>query len=260
MLIIIDAWLVCTPFLPLLTEPTLFNIFSHLIYIFHSTFTFQSKGGEALVLCDFYRNFAGMNHDIDHNTDEVNVCVFAASSSRIDEQYVHAAYELGRLIAVNGWTCVNGAGSQGLMRAVSDGALDAGGNAIGVIPKFMVDNNWHYDRLTSMIITPDMHERKQTLADMAQAVVALPGGCGTLEELLEMLTWRQLHLVSFPIIVLNTGGFYDPLIEMVTRCIDRGFMKPSHHNLWHIASTPQQVIEYIQHALSNGVEPAESKY
>lgn len=200
------------------------------------------------------------NLNTNHNADDIKVCVFAAASSRIAQHFADEAYCLGKLLADQGWMCLNGGGRDGLMRAVSDGVLDNGGTAMGVIPKFMVDNNWQYDRLTDLIITPDMHGRKQTLADMANAVVALPGGCGTLEELLEMLTWRQLHIVNIPIIVLNTDGFYDPLIEMIHRCIEQGFMKPSHHQLWHVADTPQQVIEHIQHALTHGVETIENKY
>ena len=137
-----------------------------------------------------------MNNDFDDMTnsnDALKVCVFGASSGNIHPDFAQQAYELGSLIGQKGWTCLNGAGREGLMRAVSDGTLDSGGTAIGVIPKFMVDNNWQYDRLTSTIITPDMHERKQTLANLADAFVALPGGCGTLEELLEIFTQVVIH-------------------------------------------------------------------
>ena len=95
------------------------------------------------------------------------------------------------------------------MGAVTDGALDAGGDVTGVIPKFMVNNGWCYHRLVDVIVTADMHQRKQTMSDMADAVIAMPGGVGTLEELLETLTWRQLGLVKVPVIILNTMGYYD---------------------------------------------------
>ena len=130
--------------------------------------------------------------------ERINICVFGASSRDLEQRYVDDAYHLGTLIAQRGWACYNGAGCEGLMRAVSDGALDAGGEAIGVIPQFMVDNGWHYDRLTRIITTSDMHQRKLTLAQSTQAVIALPGGCGTLEELLEAITWRQLNLAPKP--------------------------------------------------------------
>ena len=166
---------------------------------------------------------------------------------------------LGTLLAQQGWTCVNGAGAMGLMRAVTDGVLDAGGHVTVVIPKFMVDNGWCYDRLPEVIITPDMHERKQQMADMTDAVVALPGGCGTLEELLEAITWRQLGLSQRPIVLLNTRGYYDPLVAMLQHSIDERFMKASHHNLWSVASTPQEAVEMVEQQLQQGPS-AFSKY
>ena len=173
------------------------------------------------------------------------ICVFAASSSAAGQQFVDAAYRLGQLLASAGITCINGAGRAGLMRAVSDGTLDGGGKAIGIIPRFMVDNGWQYDRLSEIIITPNMHTRKQTMAQRADAVVALPGGCGTLEELLEIITWKQLGLFDGMIVVLNTDGYYAPLLAMLEKAIDAKFMKASHRNLWHTAATPQEAVNLI---------------
>ena len=178
----------------------------------------------------------------------------------MEKDYVDAAYQLGALMAQRRWTCFNGAGCEGLMRAVSDGVLDAGGEAIGVIPQFMVDNGWHYDRLTRIITTADMHERKLTLAQMTQAVIALPGGCGTMEELLEAITWRQLNLAPKPIVVLNTLGFYNPLAAMLTTPIKQGFMRKSHHRLVQFVDTPEQAIAAIEQELQQSPEPIESKY
>lgn len=192
--------------------------------------------------------------------EKINICVFGASSRNLEKSYVEDSYLLGTLMAQRGWRCLNGAGSEGLMRAVSDGALDAGGEAIGVIPQFMIDNGWHYERLTSIIATPTMHERKSTLARMSQAVIALPGGCGTMEELLEAITWRQLNLMPKPIILLNTLGFYDNLVAMLNHAIEHGFMKASHHRLWKVAQTPAQALDIIEQELSHDIEPAESKY
>lgn len=174
-----------------------------------------------------------------------NVCVFCASSANIDSRYLQAARDLGALLAREGWRCVNGGGAVGLMGAVTDGALDAGGEVTGVIPKFMVDNGWCYDRLEDVIITADMHQRKHMMSDMADAVIALPGGVGTLEELLETLTWRQLGLVKVPIIILNTLGYYDALLDMLRHAIDEGFMKTSHAQLWQVAATPQEAIDLL---------------
>ena len=188
------------------------------------------------------------------------ISVFGASSSNLQQEFLDDARLLGTLMAQHGWTCVNGAGCEGLMRAVSDGVLDAGGEAIGVIPQFMVDNGWHYDRLSSIIVTASMHERKHTMARMTQAVVALPGGCGTMEELLEVITWRQLKIITSPIIILNTLGYYDPLVDMLNRAIDNGFMKKSHGKLWQVVSTPQEAIDAIDWSLTHNNLNIESKY
>ena len=174
-----------------------------------------------------------------------NVCVFCASSADIDTRYLEAARELGGRLAEGGWRCVNGGGAVGLMGAVTDGTLDAGGMVTGVIPKFMVDKGWCYDRLEDVVITADMHQRKQIMSEMADAVIALPGGVGTLEEMLETLTWRQLGLVKVPIIILNTLGYYDALLEMLHHAIDEGFMKSSHAALWQVATTPAEAITLL---------------
>ena len=186
-----------------------------------------------------------------------NVCVFCASSANIDERYLLAARELGQRLAEGGWRCVNGGGAVGLMGAVTDGTLDAGGEVTGVIPKFMVDNGWCYDRLEDVIITADMHQRKHMMSEMADAVIALPGGVGTLEELLETLTWRQLGLVKVPVIILNTLGYYDALLAMLQHAIGQGFMKESHAQLWQVAATPAEAIAMLKD--SRPVE-FESKY
>ena len=186
-----------------------------------------------------------------------NVCVFCASSANIDERYLADAHQLGTLLAQAGWRCVNGGGAVGLMGAVTDGVLDADGEVTGVIPKFMVDNGWCYDRLIDVVVTADMHQRKQIMSDMADAVIALPGGVGTLEELLETLTWRQLGLVKVPVIILNTLGYYDPLLAMLHHAIDEGFMKPSHGQLWQVAATPAEAISLLD--TDNPVQ-FESKY
>ncbi len=186
-----------------------------------------------------------------------NVCVFCASSANIDSRYIESARELGTLLAQGGWRCVNGGGAVGLMGAVTNGTLDAGGEVTGVIPKFMVDNGWCYDRLEDVIVTADMHQRKQMMSEMADAVIALPGGVGTLEELLETLTWRQLGLVKVPIIIMNTLGYYDPLLSMLRHAIGEGFMKPSHGDLWQIAATPAEAIALLA---DNKPVTFESKY
>lgn len=188
------------------------------------------------------------------------ICVFAASSSNVGQQYVDEAYRLGKAFAAAGIGCINGAGREGLMRAVSDGVLDGGGRAVGIIPRFMVDNGWQYDRLSEIVVTPDMHTRKQMMAQRADAVVALPGGCGTLEELLEIITWKQLGLFHKPIVILNVDGFFNPLLAMLERCIAEYFMKPSHGHLWHVATSADEVVALLCSIDLEEDNRVESKY
>ena len=173
------------------------------------------------------------------------IVVYGASSAETEKVFVDAAYELGGLIARSGKRLVSGAGSTGLMAAVEDGALDAGGVSIGIIPQFMVDNGWLHQGLTETIITPNMHERKKRMAQMADAVVALPGGTGTFEELFEIITWKMLGLFVKPIVILNTDNYYDPLLEMLDRTADRHFMNPVFRKLWAVAKTPEEAIMLV---------------
>lgn len=174
-----------------------------------------------------------------------SVCVYSASSTKIDECYFEAARQLGDLLARRHIRLVNGAGSIGLMRSVADAVLDNGGEVTGVIPRFMVEQNWHHTGLTSLVEVETMHERKQLMADLSDAIIALPGGCGTLEELLEIITWKQLGLYLNPIVVLNVNGFFDPLLAMLERAIDENFMRRQHGDIWNVARTPEEAIELI---------------
>ena len=174
-----------------------------------------------------------------------SVCVYSASSTKIDEVYFNAARQLGQLIAKRRIRLINGAGSIGLMRSVADAVLENGGEVTGVIPKFMVEQGWHHTGLSKLVEVESMHERKQLMADLSDAVIALPGGCGTLEELLEIITWKQLGLYLNPIVILNTNGFFDPLLDMLTRAIDENFMRRQHGEIWHVATTPEEAVELI---------------
>ena len=174
-----------------------------------------------------------------------NVCVYSASSTKIAPVYFAAAEELGRLLAMRSINLINGAGSIGLMAATSNAALSAGGTVTGVIPRFMVEQNWHHSGLTRLVETETMHERKQLMAEMSDGVIALPGGCGTMEELLEIITWKQLGLYLKPIVILNINGFYDPLLEMLQRAIDGHFMRPEHGTIWQVATSAQEAIDLL---------------
>lgn len=180
------------------------------------------------------------------SVDINNVVVYCASSPHIDDIYFEVARELGRLLAENKIGVVTGAGKQGLMGAVNDSVIESEGRVKGVIPQFMVDLGWFHPGLTELVITKDMHERKELMAQSADAAIALPGGLGTLEELAEILTWKQLGIFNKPVIILNTNGFYDPLLNMFEQMIDRNFMHDSYRNMWHVADSPEKVISSLQ--------------
>ena len=174
-----------------------------------------------------------------------SVCVYCASSTKIAPIYFETAEQLGRILGGRGIRVVNGAGSIGLMATVSDAVLAAGGTVTGVIPHFMVEHGWQHNGLTELIEVNDMHERKQLMARLSDAVIALPGGCGTLEELLEIITWKQLGLYLNPIVILNINHYFDPLIEMLWRAVDEQFMRPLHTDMWQGATTADEAVEMI---------------
>ena len=174
-----------------------------------------------------------------------SVCVYSASSTKIADCYFRAARELGELLAHHGIRLVNGAGNLGLMRACADACLEAGGQVTGVIPRFMVEQGWQHPGLTELIETEHMLTRKQTMARLSDGVIALPGGCGTLEELLEIITWKQLGLYLNPIVVLNTEGFYNPLLKMLEHAAEEHFMRPAHLDIWKVASSPAEALDLL---------------
>lgn len=174
-----------------------------------------------------------------------SVCVYSASSTQIAPVYQQAATRLGALLAQKGIQVINGAGRVGLMGAVSDACLQAGGSVTGVIPHFMVERGWNHTGLTRLIEVKDMHERKQLMAKMSDAVIALPGGCGTLEELLEIITWKQLGLYLNPVVILNTNGYFDALISMLQKAVEEHFMRDMHLKLWTVAESPEEAVELV---------------
>ena len=174
-----------------------------------------------------------------------SVCVYCASSTQIDDKYFRAAEELGHLIAEHGLTLITGAGKLGLMNTIENAALEAGGKVTGVIPSFMVREGWHHEGLTELIETPSMHERKQTMANLSDGIIALPGGCGTMEELLEIITWKQLGLYVNPLVILNVDGFYDALLAQLEKAVEENFMRTIHADIWKVASTPVEAMELL---------------
>jgi uncharacterized protein (TIGR00730 family) len=177
-----------------------------------------------------------------------NICVYCASSTQIDQKYFQEAQKLGEIFAQEDINLIFGAGSVGLMGVLADSVIQNGGKATGVIPQFMVDENWHHTELTELIVTQTMHERKEIMAQMADAAVALPGGCGTMEELLEIITWKQLGIFTKPVVIVNIGGYYDALLEMLGKAIDGKFMRPEHESMWEVVSNARDVLPAIRNA------------
>jgi uncharacterized protein (TIGR00730 family) len=170
------------------------------------------------------------------------ITVYCASSSKIDPIYTASAQELGRLMAEKNMTCINGAGNGGLMRILSDAMLKHGGKVIGIIPRFMVEEGWFHPSLTEMIVTDDMHSRKQLMAKKSDGCIALPGGIGTWEELLEVITWKQLGLYSQPVVILNVNHYYDDLLKMFEKAVRENFMHLQHQNIYRVASSPEEAL------------------
>jgi uncharacterized protein (TIGR00730 family) len=175
----------------------------------------------------------------------MTVCVFASSSSRIDDDYATAASSLGLLLAQAKMHVVFGGGGIGLMGKLADAVIENGGMITGVIPSFMKQEGWDHSEVSKMIITPDMGERKRQMFAMADAVVALPGGVGTLEELTEAMTLKQLGLYRGPIIILNTLNFYKYFIEFLEHMVSGYFLRYEHKGMWEVAHAPEEVIELL---------------
>jgi len=172
----------------------------------------------------------------------MTVCIFASSSSRINKKYAVAASSLGILLATAGMDVVFGGGGIGLMGKLADAVIAKGGTITGVIPLFMKDEGWDHSAVSKMIITADMAERKKQMFAMSNAIVALPGGVGTLEELTEAMTLKQLGLYRGPIIILNTQNFYKSFIEFLEHMVSGHFLRSEHKGMWEIASTAEEVM------------------
>jgi len=176
------------------------------------------------------------------------VCVYCASSRQIDAAYLEAANRLGRTLAQHSVTVVYGGGAIGSMGQLADGALAEGGEVIGILPRFMDDLEWGHKGLTELRLVNDLHERKRLMIEGADAVIALPGGCGTLEELFEAITWKRLGLYFNPIVMVNTRDFFRPALELLERCIQERFMDPRHRSMWCVVQTPEEAIAAIQNS------------
>ena len=162
--------------------------------------------------------------------------------------YHEAASRLGRHLAGEGFGIVYGGGATGSMGRLAGAALAAGGKVIGVLPRFMDELEWGHRGLSETRIVDDMHQRKRLMLELADAVVALPGGCGTFEELLEAITWKRLGLFLGPIAIVNVNGYYDPLAELLARSVAERFMDEKHAAMWSVVSRPEEAAEALRSA------------
>ena len=174
-----------------------------------------------------------------------NVCIFAASSPRIDQRYMDAAFALGEALADHGLGLVFGAGRVGLMGACARGVKAKGGRITGVIPEKLHVPGIAFEECTELIVTADMHERKATMERLSDGYIALPGGIGTFEELLEVLTLNQLGYLSTPVVIFNQLGYYDALIAQLEESVAQGFADESCLKLFAVAGTPREAVEAL---------------
>lgn len=176
------------------------------------------------------------------------VTVYAASSQALKSDYIKAASRLGETLADAGIAIVYGGGGQGLMGAVADGALARGGSVHGIIPEFLTRVERGHQGLASLTVVDDMRARKAGMLEDSDAVIALPGGCGTFEELFEVMTLKRLGQYLGPIILVNTGGYYDGLLSFLQHSVNERFMNSTHLDLLQSVAEPEQVIEAVRDA------------
>jgi len=184
------------------------------------------------------------------------LCVYCASSDRLDPKYAEAATAVGREMVRRGWNLVYGGGNVGLMGALARAVKTSGGRVVGVIPEFMKAKELAYAEADEMHSVVTMRERKLMMETRADAFLALPGGWGTLEEIMEILTLRQLDVVRKPCVFFNQDGFYDELLRFFDRMVGEKFNKPSNLKLFSVATTVEEVFEQLE----NGAVTAETKW
>lgn len=172
------------------------------------------------------------------------ITIYGASAAGLDTVFHNAAERVAREAVRLGFSVITGGGTQGMMGTVNDTVLACGGTAIGIIPQFMVDKGWGHKGLTFTEVTDDMHTRKAMMARLSTGVIALPGGVGTLDELMEIITWRQLGLYNGNVVILNVDGYWDNLLAMLDTATRRGFMRKGAESvLWHVTADPERAVE-----------------
>jgi uncharacterized protein (TIGR00730 family) len=185
------------------------------------------------------------------------ICVYCAASARIDRVYFEATERLAQLLARRDIEVVFGGAGVGLMGQLADSVIENGGKIKGIIPRFMKERGWFHPLVTELEVTETMHERKARYLVGVDGLVALPGGCGTLEELLEAITWKRLGLYTGPIVIVNTNGYYEPLKAMLQRCVSESFMDERHLDMWTFVDEPEEVLGALENAPDWGQDAIE---
>lgn len=175
----------------------------------------------------------------------MNVCVFCGSGTGLNPVYSETARKLGILFAKSSIRLIYGGGNIGLMGVIADAATGAGGKVTGVIPGFLLKKEVGHRGITELEVVESMHQRKQRMADLADAFVALPGGWGTLEEISEILTWKQLGLISQPVVLLNTGHFFDPLLDQMRLMVKEGFLQSGYFDFLQVEQSPEKILSLL---------------
>nr|WP_255639675.1 TIGR00730 family Rossman fold protein [Aquibacillus saliphilus] len=174
------------------------------------------------------------------------MCIFAGSNLGKNPEYHEKAQMLGTLIASNGYRLIYGGSKVGLMGSVANAVLNEGGQVVGVMPKGLFTGETVHTGLSQLIEVDSMHERKAKMSEMADGYIALPGGLGTLEELLEVLCWAQIGIHKKPIGLLNSNDYYDPLVQLVKYSIDEGFSSDGHLSIMQVSKSPQELLDKLK--------------
>ena len=185
---------------------------------------------------------------------ERTVCVYCASSRSSHPDYRLAARRLGEVLAEERVGIIYGGGAVGSMGALADGALSRGGRVVGILPRFMAELEWGHKELSELQLVEDLRTRKHLMLTLSQAAIALPGGSGTLEELLEAITLKRLGLYLNPIVLINTRGYFTPLLELLTRAVEERFMDVRHLRMWRVVDAPEEVPQALASAPGWSVE------
>ena len=175
-----------------------------------------------------------------------SVCVYCGASNTVEDTYKNAIRTLGHSLAKAGKTLVYGGGSVGTMGIVSRAAMEAGGHVIGIIPEHIIEREGQDDELTELHVVDSMHTRKMLMVEKSDAFIAMPGGMGTLDETFEILTWKYLGLHNKPVVLANINGYWDHLLKLLDSMIESGYTPKRHLDLFHLATTPEEIMHYIE--------------